>query len=111
MYRLSQCELVYINQSRDSRGNPVITPLLKMVKCKIMESFSQNYYQSQTREMRNTKNILISKPYTEDISIDGATYHLEYVNFNSHKYKVINILVNRGSAITSILDCDEVINE
>lgn len=111
MYRLSQCELVYINQSRSENGSPIITKHFKSVKCKLMESFSQNYYQSQTREMRNTKNIIISKPYTEDVKIDGATYHLEYVNFNDRKYKVVNILVNRKSTITSILDCDEVVNE
>lgn len=111
MYRLNECALVYINQSKDERGNPVITKHLKNIKCKIMESFSQNYYQSQTREMRNSKNIIVSKPYIEDVVIDGAIYHLEYVNFYDRKYKVKNILVNRRSAITSILDCEEVVNE
>lgn len=111
MNRLTQCDLVYVHQGQDDEGNTVIETKSKTVKCAIMESFSVNYYNSQERDMRNSKNIVVALPYADDFSEDGKRYRLEYANFKGVKYKVTNILNNRRSAITSILDCQEVKGE
>ena len=111
MYRLGQCELVYIHQGVDSNYNPVIEEHTKTVKCALMDSFSQNYYQNQSRDMRKSKNIIIPKTSTFDVYIGSKRYQLEKVNFGTRKYKVINILINRDSSLTSILDAEEIINE
>ena len=111
MYRLGQVELVYLHQSEDSNYNPVIEEHRVLVKCTLMDTFSVNYYLNQSREMKNSKNIIVPKTYCNDVIIGSKRYQLEYANFGTRKYKIVNVLNNRDSSLTSILDTEEVINE
>lgn len=110
MYRLNNCSLVYKRNSRDANGNPTVLAIEKVVKCTVMDSFSLNYYQNQQRDMRSSRNIVIAKPYTFDHVVGDDHYQLEEVKFDGRRFKVQNILLNRNSAITSILDCQEIMN-
>lgn len=111
MYRLGQCTLIYLHHSVDENYNPIIERVEKLVKCKLMESFSFNYYQNQTRDMRKSKNIIVAKTDAFDQIVNDNRYQLEYVLIGGTKYKLINLLKDRNSSLNSILDCQEVINE
>ena len=111
MYRLGEAELIYIHQGKDDNYNPVIETESKSVRCSLMDSFSVNYYQNQTRDMRKSKNIIVPKTYTFDVYLGDKRFQLEYVKLGAVKYKVMNILINRESSLTSILDCEQIINE
>lgn len=111
MYRLGQVKLIYIHQTKDEDYNPVIEVNEKIVKCSLMNSFSASYYVNQSRDMRHTKNIIIPKYDSLDVYSDNKRFQLEYCELGGAKYKVNNILTNRNSSLSVILDCDEVMNE
>lgn len=111
MYRLGEVELVYICQTKDDNYNPVNLSYSRLVKCSLRNAFSANYYNNQTRDMRRTRNIIVSKDYTHDVYIDSKRYQLEYAKLGAVKYSVRNILKDNNSSLQMILDCDEVINE
>lgn len=111
MYRLGQCTLVYVRQAHDENYNPITETASKVVKCKIMDAFSVNYYQNQTRDMRKSKNIIVAKPYTNNLVQNNESYQLERVEIGSVVYTITNILKDRNSDLNAILDCQEVINE
>lgn len=111
MYRLGQCTLVYIHQSQDENYNPVIEKISKTVKCQLMDAFSLNYYQNQTRDMRRARNLVIAKHNSFDQVVNDKVYKLEYAEIGRFKYKVTNILKDRNSDLNVVLDCEEVMNE
>lgn len=111
MYRLGQCTLVYVRHTQDINYNPTIETISKIINCKLMDAFSQNYYQNQTRDMRRARNIVIPKSYSFDQVLENETYQLEYADINQKRYKITNILKDRNSSLQVILDCEEVMNE
>ena len=111
MYRLGDTVLIFIHQSKDENYNPTIETLERRVKCSLMNSFSASYYVNQSRDMRRTRNIIVPKHNTFDIYQDNKRYQLEYCKLGAVKYKISNILTNRKSNLSVILDCDEVMNE
>ena len=111
MYRLGQVELLYVHQSKDENYNPITEEISRTIKCSLMDAFSLNYYQNQTRDMRKSRNIIVPKSYTYDIEEDGKKYQLEYCKLNSLRYKVKNILIDKSTSLNLILDCEEIINE
>lgn len=111
MYRLGQCTLRYVHQTKDVNYNPIIDIKERVIKCSLMNTFSFNYYQSQTRDMRRSMNLVIPKHYVSDYVVDDVKYKLEYALVGGTKYKVINVLRDKKSSLHSILDLQEVINE
>lgn len=111
MYRLGQVSLVYVRHTQDIDYNPVIESVSKLVKCKLMDAFSVNYYQNQTRDMRRARNIVVAKNYSFDVIQDNVSYQLEYADIGTKRYKITNILKDRKSSLQVILDCEEVMNE
>lgn len=111
MYRLGQCTLRYVHQTTDNNYNPIIEIEDRIVKCSLMDTFSLNYYQNQTRDMRNSKNIVVAKNHLLNVEKDNKFFQLEYVLFGNKKFKIMNILKDRKSSLKAILDCQEVINE
>lgn len=111
MVRFGQVELVFINQSNDNEGNPVINEHRDTVKCSLVDAFSQNYYQNQQRDMRRARNIKVPQYSVLSRYIEGKRYQLEYANIGDIRYKVTNILLDRSSALMSILDLEEVMSE
>lgn len=111
MNRFGHVELVFINQTNDADGNPVITEYKETVKCTLTDSFSLNYYQNQNRDMRRSKNIKVAKFSVLSRYIDGNYYQLEFANISGRRYKVANILLDRNTSLMSLLDLEEVMSE
>lgn len=110
MRRQGEVTLVYLHQSNDEDGNPTIEEYTHVVKCSLIDAFSLNYYQNQSRDMRRTRNIGVAKHYTFD-HVDGdKRYKLEFADLGTTRYKITNILLDRNSSLKMILDCDEVMN-
>lgn len=108
MFTKSGIELVYEGKGRAENGSPLTLQIKKTVKCNEMETFSNQYYTAQSRNMRKSRNILIPTFLTLDIVDNGVTYELLYVNYNSRLYKVKNILKARNTRTQMILDIQEV---
>lgn len=108
---MGQVELVFVNQTNDDDGNPIINEERETVKCTLTDAFSQNYYQNQNRDMRRARNIKVAKFKVADRMIDGNRYQLESAYLNGFRYKISNILIDRTSSLMAILDMDEVMSE
>ena len=108
MFIKSEVELIYQGQGVISNGSPVILEIKKTVRCNEMETFSNNYYNDQQRNMRLSRNLVVPTYLTWDIEEDGKKYELMYVNYDGRKFKVRNILKLRGTRQSMILDVQEV---
>lgn len=114
MFIKSEVELIYEGQGVLTNGSPTREQIKKTVRCDEMETFSNNYYNDQQRNMRLSRNLVLPTYLTEDITDeDGNTYELMYCNYDGKLYKVRNILKvgNRKVARTRqkmILDIQEV---
>lgn len=108
MFIKSGIELIYEGKGRAENGSPLTLKITKTVKCNEMETFSNQYYTEQSRNMRKSRNILIPTFLTQDIVSDGVTYELLYANYNGRLYKVRNILKARNTRRQMILDIQEV---
>lgn len=109
MYIKAEVDLIYIGQDTATNGSPVQLQISKKVRCDEMETFSNNYYNEQMRNMRESRNLLIPTYLTHDIQDqNGKTYELMYVIYDGRKYKVRNILKKRGTRQMMILDVQEV---
>ena len=109
MYVKAEAELVYVGLGVASNGSPINLELKKTVRVDEMETFSQNYYNEEQRNMRLSRNLVIPTYLTEDIaSLDGINYELMYVNYDGKRYKVKHILKLRGTRQRMILDIQEV---
>ena len=92
MFIKSQVELLYEGQGVLENGSPTLEYKSKIIRCDEMETFSNNYYNEQQREMRLSRNLVVPTWATEDLCCDGKRYELAYVNYDHRKYKVKNIL-------------------
>ena len=108
MYIKSSVELIYEGQSVADNGSPEIVTLSETVKCDEMETFSNNYYNDQQRNMRLSKNLVLPSYLTEDRQENGINYELMYCQYHDKRYKVKKILKLRGTRQRMILDIQEV---
>lgn len=108
MFIKSEAELIYQGQGVISNGSPVALEITKTVRCNEMETFSNNYYNDQQRNMRLSRNLVVPTYLTKDIEQDGKHYELMYVNYDGRKFKVRNILKLRGTRQQMILDIQEI---
>lgn len=108
MYIKSEVELIYEGQSVADNGSPIAIFESKKVRCDEMETFSNQYYSNQERNMRLSRNLVIPTYLTNDIvDCDGNVYELMYCIFDKKKYKVRNILKMRNTRQRMILDIQE----
>lgn len=108
MYIKSSVELVYEGQDVAENGSPVAVTMTETVRCDEMETFSNNYYNDQQRNMRLSRNLVLPTYLTEDRQEDGINYELMYCNYLGKRYRVRNILKLRGTRQRMILDIQEV---
>lgn len=97
MFIKSEAILIYEGQSVEENGSPLRIYQEKRIRCDEMETFSNNYYNEQQREMRLSRNLVVPTHYTLDIfDCEDRRYELMYVNYDNRKYKVKNILKFNG---------------
>lgn len=108
MYIKSAVELIYVGQTVAENGSPVEVQHSNVVRCDEMETFSNNYYSEQQRNMRLSRNLVVPTYLTQDITIEDVPYELMYCVYDGRKYKVRNILKLRGTRQRMILDIQEV---
>lgn len=98
MFIKSEVILIYEGQTVSDNGSPSRVYLEKKVRCDEMETFSNQYYSDQQREMRLSRNLVIPTYLTEDVfDCEDKRYELMYVIYDGRKYKVKNILKYSGS--------------
>ena len=109
MFIKSEVELVYVGQGVRENGSPTILEISKDVRCDEMENFSNNYYNEQQRNIRESRNLVVPTYLTEDIfDYSNNRYELMYCNYLGRKYRVRNILKMRGTRQKMVLDIQEV---
>lgn len=108
MYIKSEAELIYEGQGVAENGSPTILQTSQVIKVDEAETFSNNYYNDQQRNMRLSRNLIIPSFFTNDKILNGVTYELMYVNYDGKKYKVKNILKVRNTRQKMLLDIQEV---
>ena len=108
MYIKSEAELIYVGQGVADNGSPFDLEISKVVRCDEMETFSNNYYNEQQRNMRLSRNLVVPTHLTIDIVQNNTTYELMYCIYNNKRYKVRNILKMRNTRQRMILDIQEV---
>lgn len=109
MFIKSVAELVYVGQGVALNGSPLNLEIIETVKVDEAETFSNNYYNDQQRNMRLSRNLIVPTFMTYDkTDTNGNVYELMYVNYNGKRYKVRNILKVRGTRQRMLLDIQEV---
>lgn len=108
MYIKSEVELIYVGQGVADNGSPFDLEISKVVRCDEMETFSNNYYNEQQRNMRLSRNLVVPTYLTYDIYEDEKPYELMYCVFTNKRYKVRNILKMKNTRQRMILDIQEV---
>lgn len=108
MYIKSEAELIYEGQGVAENGSPTILQTSQVIKVDEAETFSNNYYNDQQRNIRLSRNLIIPSFFTNDKILNGVTYELMYVNYDGKKYKVKNILKVRNTRQKMLLDIQEV---
>lgn len=114
MYVKSQVDLIYQGLGVEEDGSPINLEICKTVRCDEMQTFSVNYYNSQQRNMRTSRNLVVATHFTEDIYKDDIKYELMYCIYDCVKYRVKNVLKYKRSQKVGftrqlmILDIDEI---
>lgn len=108
MFIKSECELIYQGQGVAQNGSPTILEKTETVRCDEMETFSNNYYNEQQRNMRLSRNLVIPSYLCEDVVENNQRYELMYVIYDGKKFKVRNILKYKGTRQRMVLDIQEV---
>lgn len=108
MFILSEVELIYVGQGVAENGSPVQLETSKVVRCSEMETFSNNYYNEQQRNMRLSRNLVVPTYLTDDVILTDTKYELMFCIYDGKKYRVRNILKMRGTRQRMILDIQEV---
>ena len=108
MYIATEVKLIYVGQSQADNGSPIAHESTKTVRCSEMEKFSNNYYNDQQRNMRESKNLVVPTFLTEDITVEGVSYELSFCEYQGNRYRVRNILKLRGTRRQMVLDIQEV---
>ena len=98
MFIKSEVILIYEGQTVSDNGSPSRVYIEKKVRCDEMETFSNQYYSDQQREMRLSRNLVIPTHYTLDVfDCENKRYELMYCIYDGIKYKVRNILKFKGT--------------
>lgn len=108
MFIKSECELIYQGQGVAENGSPTLLEVSQTVRCDEMETFSNNYYNEQQRNMRLSRNLVVPSYLCNDITENNVNYELMYVIYDDRKFKVRNILKYKGTRQRMILDIQEV---
>lgn len=108
MYIATEVKLIYVGQSQADNGSPIALESTKTVRCSEMETFSNNYYNDQQRNMRQSKNLVVPTFLTEDITVEDVPYELMFCEYQGKRYRVRNILKLRGTRRQMVLDIQEV---
>lgn len=108
MFIKSECELIYQGQGVMENGSPTLLEVSQTVRCDEMETFSNNYYNEQQRNMRLSRNLVVPSYLCDDITENNVNYELMYVIYDDRKFKVRNILKYKGTRQRMILDIQEV---
>jgi len=101
-------ELIYQGLGVADNGSPINLEYSEVVRCDELKQFSVNYYNDQQRNMRKSRNLIVPTYLVEDREIEGKRYELMYCVYDGRKYKVKNILTERHTRQTMILDIEEV---
>lgn len=98
MFIKSEVTLIYEGQGVTEDGSPTLLSIEKSrVRCNEMNTFSNQYYNEQQRNMRLSRNLVIPTYLTHDICCEGKRYELMYCIYGGLKYKVKNILKYKGN--------------
>lgn len=99
MFIKAETTLIYEGQGVTDNGSPIVlTYEVPNVKVNEMETFSNNYYNDQQRNMRLSRNLVIPTYLTDDyIDCQGNRYELMYCIYDNKKYRVKNILKYNGN--------------
>lgn len=108
MFHKCGVTLIYQGTGRADNGSPMNLRIEKYVACDEEETFSNQYYTEQQRNMRLSRNLIVPTYLTADIYENGVRYELLYCSFNGLLYKVRNILKVRDTRQRMLLDIQEV---
>lgn len=92
MITKSAVKLIFVTKLQKENGSIVFDEITRTVKCDTMKTFSANYYFEKGREMRDAMNLQVATHNTRDITKDGKSYSLSYVEWHGQRYTVMNIL-------------------
>lgn len=108
MYIKSIANLIYTANGKLSNGSPtILEKRIENVLVDEAETFSNQYYTDSQREMRLSRNIIIPVHLVSDQIQAGVRYELTYIEYDSLKYKVRNILKVKGTRMKMLLDVQE----
>ena len=97
MFIKGEVELIYQTIGEDDDGSPVKKTWCRTIRCDEMETFGNNYYTSQQRNMRLSRNLVVPAWVCDDVFQYGYRFELMYVNYLCRRYKVHSILKYRAS--------------
>ncbi|MEG2907992.1 MAG: hypothetical protein RR945_02130 [Erysipelotrichaceae bacterium] len=103
----STVNLIYIAKSKKENKSPTTLEKSSVVKCEIIKSFSDNYYNARGRSIRKSKNIRVNKYHADDIYEKEIRYLLLKAVINGIEYKVDRILNDKYPSKV-ILDLEEI---
>lgn len=111
MLRFNEATLKYVAQIKASNGSPKEVSVTRKVKAMEVKNFSLNYYLTSSdsqRIMRNSKNLVVNKWETEDVTDEnGIVYELMYVTYQGKDYRVQQILRQFRTNTRVLLDIEE----
>lgn len=108
MFIKGSVTLIYEAQGVASNGSPVTSEITETVRCDEAETFSNQYYTEQQRNMRESRNLIVPSYLTESFVKDNLRYELMYVTYRDIRYKVRNILKVRNTRQKMLLDIQEI---
>lgn len=108
MFIKSSVTLIYEGQGVASNGSPVTSTIRETVRCDEAETFSNQYYTEQERNMRESRNLIVPTYMTESFIREGLRYELMYVEYLGIRYKVRNILKVKNTRHRMLLDIQEI---
>ncbi|MDO5332093.1 MAG: hypothetical protein Q4E99_05375 [Bacillota bacterium] len=103
-------DLIYEGKFQDEKGSSKTSTIkIEKVKADLLDNFSSYYYSDNERNMRLSKNFIIPKAYTKGKfnESDSVNCELMYVEHSNKLYRIKNILLNKSSYLTCILDTQQ----
>lgn len=99
--------LVHVANIKKDNKSPATSIKEKEVKCEVVKSFSDNYYNARGRSIRKSKNVRINKYHADDVFDNDSRYILTKAVVGGLEYKVDRIL-NDKYPNKVILDLEEI---
>lgn len=110
MLHFDGATLIYSGTKKAGNGSPQEVTVTRDIKVMEVKNFSLNYYimgGDNQRLMRLSKNLVVPRWVTEDVTEDGITYELMYVRYHDKNYKVKQILRQFRTNTRVLLDIEE----